>query len=230
MLSSVKRLPDWDLPPDIQCHGCSLRYRGHHWAYHRGALKSKASWRWCFWLNLFFIPFPHRRGITYAWDDSRIIDLIIGFVVIGLAFCADQVYQGERATIPLRILKNRTVGFGSLVKFCVAAAYVSLLYFLPIYFQSVQRSSAIRSGVQTLPLIMAVIVFMTATGIMLLAGIGPGVAWMLPFIAASITLAPEDIKLGSVIVMFFQTLGGTMSVSIAQSCSRASSSSSSVQS
>ncbi|CAD6891322.1 unnamed protein product, partial [Tilletia caries] len=166
MLSSVKRLPDWDLPPDIQCHGCSLRYRGHHWAYHRGALKSKASWRWCFWLNLFFIPFPHRRGITYAWDDSRIIDLIIGFVVIGLAFCADQVYQGERATIPLRILKNRTVGFGSLVKFCVAAAYVSLLYFLPIYFQSVQRSSAIRSGVQTLPLIMAVIVFMTATGIM----------------------------------------------------------------
>ncbi|KAE8196380.1 hypothetical protein CF335_g4876 [Tilletia laevis] len=105
-------------------------------------------------------------GITYAWDDSRIIDLIIGFVVIGLAFCADQVYQGERATIPLRILKNRTVGFGSLVKFCVAAAYVSLLYFLPIYFQSVQRSSAIRSGVQTLPLIMAVIVFMTATGIM----------------------------------------------------------------
>ncbi|CAD6944891.1 unnamed protein product, partial [Tilletia caries] len=139
MLSSVKRLPDWDLPPDIQ------------------------------------------------------------------------VYQGERATIPLRILKNRTVGFGSLVKFCVAAAYVSLLYFLPIYFQSVQRSSAIRSGVQTLPLIMAVIVFMTATGIMLLAGIGPGVAWIivLPFIAASITLAPEDIKLGSVIVMFFQTLGGT---------------------
>ncbi|CAD6914054.1 unnamed protein product, partial [Tilletia laevis] len=127
-----------------------------------------------------------------------------------------------------------------------------------IYFQSVQGSSAIRSGVQTLPFIMAVIVFMTATGIMVnkfglyipyliagtalvsigsgtlyllrpdssqatwvglqfLAGIGPGVAWMLPFIAASSTLAPEDIELGSAIVIFFQTLGGTMFVSIAQS-------------
>ncbi|CAD6921657.1 unnamed protein product [Tilletia controversa] len=268
-----------------------------------GALTSKASWRWCFWLNLFFIPpvgfliavclrLPSRKaqhtplqrlaridwlgtalilcsviclllvcqwgGITYAWADSRIIGLIIGFVVIGLAFCADQIYQGERATIPLRILKNRTVGFGSLVNFCVAAAYFSLLYFLPIYFQSVQGSSAIRSGVQTLPFIVGVIFSVMTTGIMVnlyglyipylitgtallsigsgalyllrpdssqatwvglqfLAGIGPGMAWMLPFIAASSALAPEDIELGSAIVIFFQTLGGTIFVSVAQS-------------
>ncbi|CAD6962975.1 unnamed protein product [Tilletia controversa] len=268
-----------------------------------GALTSKASWRWCFWLNLFFIPpvgfliavclrLPTRKaqhtplqrlaridwlgtalilcsviclllvcqwgGITYAWADSRIIGLIVGFVVIGLAFCADQIYQGERATIPLRILKNRTVGFGSLVNFCVAAAYFSLLYFLPIYFQSVQGSSAIRSGVQTLPFIVGVIFSVMATGIMVnkfglyipyliagtallsigsgtlyllrpdssqatwvglqfLAGIGPGMAWMLPFIAASSALAPEEIEVGSAIVIFFQTLGGTIFVSVAQS-------------
>ncbi|KAE8210453.1 hypothetical protein CF319_g4558 [Tilletia indica] len=268
-----------------------------------GAFTSKASWRWCFYLNLFFIPpvallialclrLPSRKrtdtplqrlaridwlgtvlalcsiiclllvcqwgGITYAWNDSRIIGLIIGFFVIGAAFWGDQIYQGERATIPLRILKNRTVGFGSVVNFCVAAAYFSLLYFVPIYFQAVQGSSAIRSGVQTLPFIVAVIFSVSLTGMMVnmfglyipyliagtallsigsgtlyllrpdssqatwvglqfLAGLGPGMSWMLPFIAASSALAPEDIELGSAIVIFFQTLGGTIFVSVAQS-------------
>ncbi|CAD6959983.1 unnamed protein product, partial [Tilletia caries] len=126
------------------------------------------------------------------------------------------------------------------------------------YFQSVQGSSAIRSGVQTLPFIVGVIFSVMATGIMVnkfglyipyliagtallsigsgtlyllrpdssqatwvglqfLAGIGPGMAWMLPFIAASSALAPEDIEVGSAIVIFFQTLGGTIFVSVAQS-------------
>ncbi|KAK0544155.1 hypothetical protein OC846_006165 [Tilletia horrida] len=197
-------------------------------------------------------------GITYEWSDSRIIGLIVGFVVIQIAFWIVQVQMGERATIPLRILKNRTVGFGSVVNFCVAAAYFSLLYFLPIYFQSVRGSSAIRSGVETLPFIVAVIFSVTATGMMVnkfglyipylfagtallslgsgmlyflhpdssqarwvglqfLAGIGPGMAWMLPFIAASSVLKVEDIELGSAIVIFFQTLGGTIFVSVAQS-------------
>ncbi|KAK0520806.1 hypothetical protein OC834_006587 [Tilletia horrida] len=166
--------------------------------------------------------------------------------------------MGERATIPLRILRNRTVGFGSVVNFCVAAAYFSLLYFLPIYFQAVQGSSAIRSGVQTLPFIVAVIFAVTTTGMMVnkyglyipyliagtfllslgsgmlyflqpdssqakwvglqfFAGLGPGMAWMLPFIGSSAVLEPHDIELGSAIVIFFQTLGGTIFVSLAQS-------------
>lgn len=96
-------------------------------------------------------------GIKYAWSDSKIIGLIVGFVVLCLAFWVDQYFQGENATIPLRLLRNRTVGFGSIVNFAVAAAYFSILYYTPIYFQSVRGSSAIRSGVQTLPLVFAVI-------------------------------------------------------------------------
>lgn len=40
---------------------------------------------------------------------------------------------------------------------------------------------------------------------------------MLPFLAASAVLPPASIELGSAIVIFFQTLGGAISTSLAQS-------------
>lgn len=40
---------------------------------------------------------------------------------------------------------------------------------------------------------------------------------MLPFIASTAVLAPEDIELGSAVVIFWQTCGGTIAVSLAQS-------------
>lgn len=197
-------------------------------------------------------------GLKYKWSDSKIIGLIVGFFIIGVAFIVDQYFMGENATIPFRMFKQRTVAFGTMVNFGVAGAYFTMLYFLPIYFQSVLGSSAIRSGVQTLPFIVAVIFTVTITGgivnktgvyipmlligtfltaigggmlyflepdssqarwagLQFFAGFGPGMAWMLPFIASSAALPPADIALGSAVVIFFQTLGGTIFVSVAQS-------------
>lgn len=42
-------------------------------------------------------------------------------------------------------------------------------------------------------------------------------ALVLPFIASTAVLAPEDIELGSAVVIFWQTCGGTIAVSLAQS-------------
>lgn len=197
-------------------------------------------------------------GVDYAWSDSRIIGLLVGFFVIAAAFVVDQVIMKERATIPFRLFKQRTVGFGTMVNFGIAGAYFSMLYFLPIYFQSIRGSSAIRSGVQTLPFIVAVIFAVTTSGMIVnktgiyipillvgtiltavaggmlyflefdspqarwvglqfFAGVGPGMSWMLPFIASTAALPPQDIALGSAVVIFFQTLGGTIFVSVAQS-------------
>ncbi|PWZ03581.1 LOW QUALITY PROTEIN: MFS general substrate transporter [Testicularia cyperi] len=103
-------------------------------------------------------------GIQYLWSDSKVIGLLVGFAVIAIAFVAEQWYLGDDAIIPFRLHKQRTVGFGSLVNFCIAGSYFGLLYFVPIYFQTVQGSSAIRSGVQTLPFIVAVIVAVTLSG------------------------------------------------------------------
>lgn len=197
-------------------------------------------------------------GVQYAWGDSKIIGLIVGFVLLAIAFLGVQIWMKERATIPLRFFKQRTIGFGAIVNFGVAGTYFGELYFLPIYFQSVRGSSPIRSGVETLPFIVAVIFAVTVTGgvvnktgvyipqlligtaltalgagmlfffqstssqalwcgLQFFAGIGPGMSWMLPFIASSAALPPSEMAIGSAIVIFFQTLGGTIFVSAAQS-------------
>ena len=167
-------------------------------------------------------------------------------------------FLGEKAIIAPRILRNRTIGFASLVNFCVASSYFTVLYSLPLYFQAVEGSSAIRSGVETLPFIMAVIFalivsssFISKSGIYIpwlvggtalgtlgagllimlkpdssqafwagigfLAGLGPGMAWMIPFSAATAVLSSEDLALGTGAVALFQVLGGTITVSLAQS-------------
>lgn len=197
-------------------------------------------------------------GVQYKWSDSKVIGTIVGFVVIGAAFAAEQWYLGDNAIIPFRLHKQRTVGFGSLVNFAIAGSYFSLLYFVPLYFQTVRGSTAIRSGVQTLPFIFAVIFATTFSGgiitktgyyipvlivgtaltsigagclyvlrpdsslslyvgLQFLAGIGPGLSFMVPFTAVSARLEKQDIEIGAAIVTFWQTLGGTIFVSVAQS-------------
>jgi MFS family permease len=120
-----------------------------------GALTDKASWRWCFWINLpfggvslavvfFFFANPERQyshipfkarmkevdligatflicaivslllalqwgGQTYPWKNSKVWGTLLGFGLIIIVFIAIQIYQKDRATIPLRVFKQQTV-------------------------------------------------------------------------------------------------------------------------
>jgi MFS family permease len=64
-----------------------------------------------------------------------------------------------------RILGQRFVWLPSAFQFFFAASYFVLLYYLPIYFQSVDNRTAISSGVLNLPLVLAMAVGSTISGI-----------------------------------------------------------------
>lgn len=53
-------------------------------------------------------------GNAWSWKSSQVIGLLFAFVVLSVAFGVVQWRLRDGATIPLRLLKDRTVVFGSL--------------------------------------------------------------------------------------------------------------------
>lgn len=103
-------------------------------------------------------------GQTYPWNSSVVVGLIVGFVVILITFAVWEYSQKERAMVPFRLLKSRTVWVSAVYAFFFFGSYFIIIYYLPIYFQSVDNVSPAASGVRNLPLILAVSVFTIASG------------------------------------------------------------------
>ncbi|CAD0023538.1 unnamed protein product [Aureobasidium pullulans] len=90
-------------------------------------------------------------GQTHPWKSGQVIGLLIGFVAIVAVFISWEIFQKERAMIVPRL---RSVWVGSVFMFFFGGAYFTLLYYLPIYFQSIHNTSPIGSGVRMLALII----------------------------------------------------------------------------
>jgi len=95
-------------------------------------------------------------GVTKAWDSSTVIGLLVGFALIFIVFGFWEWYNGERSMIVPRLFRQRHVWNSSLFIFFYAGAYFIILYYLPLYFQSIDGTSPTQSGVRNLPLILAV--------------------------------------------------------------------------
>ncbi|KAK8055147.1 hypothetical protein PG993_000374 [Apiospora rasikravindrae] len=270
-----------------------------------GVLTDKATWRWCFLINLpigavtlfviaFFYADPQiarppaesfterlKRfdplgtvifmpaviclllalqwgGTEYPWDNSRIIALFVLFGILILAFLYVQHWQGDNATVPPRIMRNRSVWTSSFFGFATTAAFFVMVYYLPIWFQAVQGASAVDSGLRNLPMLISVVVasmmagvavtvfgyytpfmiaatvlmsigagllstFQPATsraawiGYQVVFGFGVGLGMQQPLMAVQAVLNMADVPTGTAIIVFAQTLGGSLFVSVGQS-------------
>ncbi len=104
-------------------------------------------------------------GITKPWNSSDVIGTLIGFGLITIVFVVIEVYQGEHALMAPHILTKRLIYVGCAFNFFLGAAFFVLLYYLPVYFQSLQGISAEQSDIRNLALIIAVTVFTIISGI-----------------------------------------------------------------
>ncbi|KAM7192700.1 Major facilitator superfamily domain containing protein [Rhypophila sp. PSN 637] len=180
-----------------------------------GALAaSKATWRWCFYLNLplgsvallILLTFCHvpetsltsqastwkdkmnemdlpGTGILipsivslllalqwggasqYAWNSPVIIGLL---VLSGLrlgVFVVLQICEGDRATIPPRIIKQRSVAYSACFVFFVSGTVTIFQYYLPIWFQAIHNVSPLDSGIRILPTTLSIAVFSFLAGL-----------------------------------------------------------------
>lgn len=120
-------------------------------------------------------------GTSYSWDNARIIALIGLAGILLIAFGFVQIWRKEDATIPPRIIKQRSVAFGAVYTSCVSGAMISMLYTLPLWFQGVKGTSAVQSGIDNIPMVLSLVVASILSGATI-SRTGHYVPWM--FVAA----------------------------------------------
>ncbi|KAL7629499.1 MFS sugar transporter [Parahypoxylon ruwenzoriense] len=196
-------------------------------------------------------------GTEYPWRSGRIIALFVVFGVLLLAFLYVQHVQQDNATVPPRIMKKRTIWASSLFAFGVGSGFFIMVYYIPIWFQSVQGVSAVDSGIRNLPMLISIVVFAIGSGVLvtifgyyapfmvlgtlimpigggllstwkpdtasgawigyqILFGAGVGMSLQQPLMAVQTVLDIRDVPTGTSIMVFVQTVGGALFVSVGQ--------------
>lgn len=112
-----------------------------------------------------FILAVEYGGQKKPWRSGTVIGLFVCSALIWILFTAWEYFNNDRAMLQRRLLHKRFVWMPSTFQCFFAASYFILLYYLPIYFQSVDNRSAISSGVLNLPLVLAMAVGSTISGI-----------------------------------------------------------------
>ncbi|KAJ4992876.1 hypothetical protein SVAN01_01580 [Stagonosporopsis vannaccii] len=199
-----------------------------------GFFAEKASWRWCFYVNLpiglfvvavvfVFVPLPKdaRRVVsvekksmaeifleldplglatlipsiiclllalqwgstTYAWSNWRIVLLLALFPLALVAFLISQVLQPRTATVPTRIITQRSIVLSFLFTFSSQAAMLVITYYAPVFFQAIKGFSALDSGLAMLPFMLSLVV-----GSMFAGGLVQCTGYPAPFMVASAIL------------------------------------------
>lgn len=129
-------------------------------------------------------------GGKYDWSSGRVIALLVVFAVLFVAFCLVQIFMREHATIPLHIIKNRSILAAQLYVFCLNGSFNVVVFYVPLWFQVIQNVNAIDSGIRTFPLILSMVVGIIMSGV--LTG---KIGYYTPLAYAAATIAPIGIGL-----------------------------------
>ncbi|PNY23295.1 Major facilitator superfamily domain, general substrate transporter [Tolypocladium capitatum] len=138
----------------------------------------------------------HWGGSQYPWNSLRVASLLTLCAFLILVFLYVQCKMQDSATVPPRIMKMRTVWSSTIFEFFIGACFLMSLYFLPIWFQAVKGASAVTSGVMNMPMLLGVVLFTVASGVVVTAW-----GYYTPFIIGAAVLMPTGYGLMSTLQM-----------------------------
>ncbi|KAJ2902615.1 MFS toxin efflux pump (AflT) [Zalerion maritima] len=105
-------------------------------------------------------------GTEYAWSNSRIIGLFVGFGLMIGVFVAIQLWKGDAGTLPPRLFKDRNLACAYGFAFFFGAGFLPLIYYLSLFFQAVKGDSAVEAGIKLLPLMISCVITSVMTGVL----------------------------------------------------------------
>lgn len=179
------------------------------------------------------------------------------FGLLTIVFIAIQFWKQETATVPPRIISQRSMAFSTWFVLCLGGSFFGILYYIPIWFQAIKGTTATDSGIRNLPMILGLVlmsivsggavtvigyytpwmiastIFMSIgvgllstldvdsgpakwIGYQIIYGFGVGFGMQQPIIAAQTVLKLDDVPVGTSLIIFMQTLGGALFISVAQ--------------
>jgi MFS family permease len=97
-------------------------------------------------------------GTKYEWSSWRIILLLVLFPVLFMAFLGVQLWKPETATLPMRVIKQRSIAAGMISSFAVQGGMQTMTYFIPLFFQAIKGFSPVKSGQAMLPFVLGLVV------------------------------------------------------------------------
>ncbi len=142
--------------------------------------------------TLFFLPSTvclllalQWGGSTYAWNNGRVIALLVLFGVLSIIFVAIQIWRQESATVPPRIVKQRSIASAVWFSLCLGASLQVMVFTLPLWFQAIKGVSPVKSGIDNIPLVLGLVVASFFSG-----GLVAKIGYYTPFmIACSIIMS-----------------------------------------
>jgi len=139
-------------------------------------------------------------GNQFAWNSATTIGLFCGAGGTFLVFLGWEYFKGEEAMIPLSMFKHRGVWSSCAVAFFFFSMMQLVIYYLPIYFQTVKGASPLMSGVDLLPSIISQLLGTVFSGIAVTK-----LGYYLPFVVATSVLASIGHGLLSTLTPFTST-------------------------
>ncbi|KAJ3170467.1 hypothetical protein HDU87_008761 [Geranomyces variabilis] len=104
-------------------------------------------------------------GNSWEWASGQSIGCFVAGAVLLIVFVFIEKRFAKEPVVALDIMfQNRNVPLFVFVAFMAGAAFMSLIYYIPIYFQIVNGHSATRAGIDTIPMVMGFVLTSIASG------------------------------------------------------------------
>jgi len=97
-------------------------------------------------------------GTTYSWSSPTIIGLLVTFSILLIIFGIVETLTPQTAMAPPRVVLNRNVAGSMIFTFLNYGSVMAIAYYLAIWFQVAKGLSAMHAGINTTPMIIAMVV------------------------------------------------------------------------
>ncbi|KAJ2999691.1 hypothetical protein HDV02_002164 [Globomyces sp. JEL0801] len=106
-------------------------------------------------------------GSKWEWGATQTIVLFIASVVLCAVLVFIEVKVAKHPVIPPQVFENPSVYLLNVIAFLLGLSFISLIFYVPTFFQLVNGSTATSAGLSTIPLVFGLVALSILSGILI---------------------------------------------------------------